>query len=176
MLEDFDRLEDFGFLFRRPSADEAIQGMSDRLGWLKSSLVLLLARWNEQETHRRTAGVRDDDLSSRGRLLDEVAEMSFRFFEADSDHEHKDTTPVQVWEQIMPVAILKVGTPVPGRPASGQIVAESGRPVTGAAPLNSNSYPPQVFLRPGCLCAVVQVGASFKRSSATTSSGGRARL
>jgi|GEM_PF-3809483 len=118
MLEDFDRLEDFGFLFRRPSADEAIQSMSDRLGWLKSFLVLLLARWNEQETHRRTAGVRDDDLSSRDRLLDEVAEMSFCFLEADFDHEHKNTTPVQVWEQIMLVAILKAGTPVPGRPAS----------------------------------------------------------
>jgi len=58
--------------------------MSDRLGGVARALSLLLPR-NERESHCRAAGARDDDLLSRGRLLDQLAKMSFRGLEAHLD-------------------------------------------------------------------------------------------
>src|SRR5215208_2078587 len=38
------------------------------------------------EADRRTVVARDDDVLARGRLLDQLAEMLFRFLAADLDH------------------------------------------------------------------------------------------
>ena len=63
--------------------------MVDRLGWPICFLLLLLPLG---EAHRRPADARDDDLLSSGRLLDQLAEMSFRVFESHVDHRDENTT------------------------------------------------------------------------------------
>lgn len=67
--------------------------MADRPGRFVGSPILLSFLANERQAHGLTASARDDDLSPGGRLLDQLAEMCFRFLEADSDHSDKDTTP-----------------------------------------------------------------------------------